>query len=140
MVKDWRANRGVQALDIVTRFDSIVEKRIREAQEQGKFDNLPGHGKPLDLEEDGHVPDDLKLCHKILKNAGCVPKELEINFEIRKMEDLIAGMTDVAAKYGAMKKLGVLKQTMLKSKSAAAFHVPEAYVDKLVERVEKKNL
>lgn len=125
-------------MDIVTRFDRIVESKIREAQEQGKFDNLPGHGKPLDLEEDDHVPEDLRLCHKILKNAGCVPKELEINVEIKKMEDLIAGMTDVSSKYSAMKKLGVLKQTMLKSKSAAAFHVPEVYMDKLVERVEKR--
>ena len=69
-------------MDNVTRFDSIVEKKIREALEQGKLDNLPGHGKPLNLEDDGHVPDDLKLAHKILKNAGCVPKELEINIEI----------------------------------------------------------
>ncbi len=125
-------------MDIVTRFDSIVEKKIREALEQGKFDNLQGHGKPLNLEDDNHVPEDLKLCHKILKNAGCVPKELEIHIEIRKMEDLIAGMTDVSAKYSAMKKLGVLKQTMLRTKGAAAFHVPERYEDKLVARVEKK--
>lgn len=28
-------------------FESIAEKRIREAQERGEFDNLPGAGKPL---------------------------------------------------------------------------------------------
>jgi len=125
-------------MDIVTRFDSIVEKKIREALEHGKLDNLPGHGKPLNLEDDGHVPDDLKLAHKILKNAGCVPKELEINIEIRRMEDLIAGMSDVSAKYSAIKKLGVLRQTMLRTRSDAALHIPEGYEDKLVERVEKK--
>ena len=125
-------------MDITTRFESIVEQRIREALEQGKFDNLPGHGKPLCIEDDSHIPEDLRLSHKILKNAGCVPKDLEINIEIRRMEDLIAGMDDVADTYRAMKKLGVLRQKMLRTKGPAAFHIPENYEQKLVERVEKK--
>ncbi|HET6693195.1 MAG TPA: DUF1992 domain-containing protein [Pedococcus sp.] len=29
------------------RFESLVERQIREAQERGEFDNLPGAGKPL---------------------------------------------------------------------------------------------
>ena len=32
---------------------SAVEKQIREAQERGEFDNLPGAGKPLDLSDSG---------------------------------------------------------------------------------------
>jgi Domain of unknown function (DUF1992) len=36
------------------RLESLVEKQIREAQERGEFDNLPGSGKPLDL----GAPDD----------------------------------------------------------------------------------
>jgi hypothetical protein len=30
-------------------YESAVDKAIREAQERGEFDNLPGAGKPLDL-------------------------------------------------------------------------------------------
>jgi hypothetical protein len=125
-------------MDIVTRFESIVEKRIREAQEQGKFDNLPGHGKPLCMEDDSSIPEDLRLAHKILKNAGCVPKELEINLEIRRMEDLIDGMDDVASKYHAMKKLTVLRQKMVHSRGPAALRIPENYEQKVVDRVERK--
>lgn len=33
--------------------ESAVEKQIREAQERGEFDNLPGAGKPLDLRDSG---------------------------------------------------------------------------------------
>ena len=29
------------------RFESWVDKRIREATERGEFENLPGAGKPL---------------------------------------------------------------------------------------------
>ena len=34
-------------------WESPVEKQIREAQERGDFDNLPGAGKPLDLSDAG---------------------------------------------------------------------------------------
>jgi len=34
-------------------WESPVEKQIREAQERGEFDNLPGAGKPLDLSDSG---------------------------------------------------------------------------------------
>jgi hypothetical protein len=34
-------------------WESPVEKQIREAQERGDFDNLPGAGKPLDLSDSG---------------------------------------------------------------------------------------
>src|SRR6476620_4136435 len=34
-------------------WESAVDKQIREAQERGEFDNLPGAGKPLDLSDSG---------------------------------------------------------------------------------------
>ena len=37
-------------------WESSVERQIREAQERGEFDNLPGAGKPLDL-SDSDDPD-----------------------------------------------------------------------------------
>jgi hypothetical protein len=40
----------------MARWIDIAEQRIREAQERGEFDDLPGAGKPLDL-SDAHDPD-----------------------------------------------------------------------------------
>lgn len=37
--------------------ESWVDKQIREAQERGEFDNLPGHGKPLTNLGDPNDPD-----------------------------------------------------------------------------------
>jgi hypothetical protein len=34
-------------------YESPVDRAIREAQERGEFDNLPGAGKPLDLRDAG---------------------------------------------------------------------------------------
>ncbi|HEV7663802.1 MAG TPA: DUF1992 domain-containing protein, partial [Chloroflexota bacterium] len=49
-------------------WESAVDKQIREAQERGDFDNLPGRGKPLDLTSWGDG--DWALAHHILKQAG----------------------------------------------------------------------
>jgi hypothetical protein len=53
----------------------IAEQRIREAARAGSFDNLPGAGKSLSLEDDSHVPEELRMAYKILRNAGYVPEE-----------------------------------------------------------------
>jgi len=97
----------------------IVEQRIKEAQERGEFDNLPGHGKPLDLEDDSHVPEDLRIAYKILKNADCLPPELQEKKEIRQMEDLLASLPDEKERYKLTKKINfrIMKLNMVGKKS-----------------------
>ena len=56
---------------------SIAERRIEESMAKGDFDDLPGRGKPLELEDDSHVPPELRMAYKVLRNAGCVPPVLE---------------------------------------------------------------
>ena len=58
-------------------FELIAERKIAEAAAQGEFDNLPGAGKPLDLEEDALVPEDQRMANRILRNAGFAPREVE---------------------------------------------------------------
>jgi len=69
--------------------ENIAEERIREAMARGEFANLPGAGKPLHLEDDAMVPEDLRVAYKILKNAGCIPPELELRKEILTLRDLL---------------------------------------------------
>jgi uncharacterized coiled-coil protein SlyX len=69
-------------------FEAIVEERIKAAQEQGRFDNLDGKGKPLTF-EDSHVPDELRMAHKILKNSGFLPPEVEIRKQMNTIQELI---------------------------------------------------
>jgi hypothetical protein len=59
-------------------FDSIAERKIAEAIAAGELDNLPGAGQPLELDDDSHVPEDLRAAYRILKNAGCVPPEVQM--------------------------------------------------------------
>ena len=91
-------------------FDLIAEQRIAEAVSRGEFDELPGAGKPLELEDDPLVPEDLRLAYRILKNAGFVPPEVEQLNEIRQLEDLVlVGTLDAHAHSRAVRKLALLR-------------------------------
>ena len=86
-------------------FERLAEQRILEAMEQGEFDNLPGAGKPLILNDYPFVPDELWMAHKILRNAGCLPPEVEERKEISRLEELLAGLQDDAERTQAQKRL-----------------------------------
>jgi hypothetical protein len=100
-------------------FDKIAEKRIRDALEKGDFDALPGRGKPLHLEDDSGVPEDLRLAYKILKNANCLPPEVELKREIRQMEDMLATLPDEKEKYRHIKRINykIMQLNMMGRKS-----------------------
>jgi hypothetical protein len=51
-------------------FELLAEKKIQEAASRGELDELPGAGRPLDLDDDALVPEELRMANRILKNAG----------------------------------------------------------------------
>jgi hypothetical protein len=69
-------------------FESLVEERIRKAQKDGAFYDLPGANKPLNF-EDENIPEELRISHKILKNAGFLPPEIELKKKISHTEQLL---------------------------------------------------
>jgi len=74
--------------------ERIVEERILRAQTEGRFDNLAGSGRPLALDADSGVDDDLRLAYKILKNANCLPPEVELRRELVTLGTLIRSVDD----------------------------------------------
>ncbi len=64
-------------------WEDAVNKQIREAMDRGEFENLPGRGKPLDLDENPFTPRDWRLAYKILKDAGMSPEWIEQDKDIR---------------------------------------------------------
>ena len=57
--------------------DLIADAKIREAAEKGVFRELPGRGKPLQLDPMEDVPPELRGAYSVLKNAGFLPEELD---------------------------------------------------------------
>ena len=71
-------------------WESFVERQIREAQEAGEFDNLPGFGKPIAELDEPH--DDLWWIKNLLKREklSIVPPSLEILRKVeREMENIL---------------------------------------------------
>jgi hypothetical protein len=121
-------------------FEKIADERIREAIDRGELDDLPGKGEPLFLESDGHLPADLRIAYKILKNADCLPPELELRKEIRTTEALLAGIQDTQEKYRQIKKLNflIMKLNMMRRVSPL-LEDDQVYYEKVVERLGGEN-
>jgi hypothetical protein len=75
-------------------FSKIAEQRIRDAIERGDFDRLENSGKPLNLEDETWIPEDLRSAYRVLKNAGCIPPELELRKEVLNLRELIETIDD----------------------------------------------
>ena len=69
--------------------DQLAEEHIREAQQQGAFDDLPGAGQRLVLDDDSAVPPELRAAYRLLRNAGYLPPELQLRRDIADVEQLL---------------------------------------------------
>ena len=86
-------------------FDRIVEAIIKDAMERGEFDDLPGKGKPIDLTEYFETPEEIRLAHSILKNAGMTSREVELLKEIAELKQVRAALLDEKKKQEIEKQI-----------------------------------
>lgn len=118
-------------------FSILAEERIKEAMKNKEFDNLPGKGKPLPKDDLAHVPNELRIGYKILKNAGMVPEEVQLKKEMLQIEDLIACCHDENEREHLKKKLNekLIRFNLLMEKrkigSSRAFKKYQSKLNKL---------
>ncbi|NOT57539.1 MAG: DUF1992 domain-containing protein [Deltaproteobacteria bacterium] len=86
-------------------FARVAEERIREAQREGAFDNLPGKGKPLALEDQSLIPEELRMSYHILKNAHVLPPEAELRKDIQTLQDLLKYVEDESERKAMAKEI-----------------------------------
>jgi hypothetical protein len=55
--------------------DSLPAARPVHANRHRELAARPGSGEPLTLDDDSHVPAELRAGYRLLKNAGCLPPE-----------------------------------------------------------------
>jgi hypothetical protein len=137
-VEHFGLPNGGASMSLFSAYHRLVEEKIREAVQRGEFDNLPGSGEPLQLDDDSHLPDDLRIAHKILKNADCLPPELQLRKDIRQTEELLAGIQDTKEKYRRMKKLNfmIMKLNMMRRVSPL-LEEDQRYYEKIVDKITK---
>lgn len=118
-------------MDII---DQLVERRITEAIARGDFEGLPGAGRPLEIDDDRLVPEELRVAHRIMKNAGFVPEELQLFAEIRSVEQLLLQARAGDEHLAASARLRVLLER-LGSCRAMPLQSQTQYFDRLMERL-----
>lgn len=116
-------------------FLKIAERKIREAIERGELDNLRNSGKPLDLEDDRFVPEDLRAAYRVLKNAGCIPPELEIRKEILSLKDLINTLDDEKERIKKIRELNfkIMQFSIMRKRPICLESFPE-YEQRIFDR------
>jgi hypothetical protein len=114
--------------------DQIVERRIAEAIGRGDFDDLPGAGRPLTLDDDQLVPEELRVAFRIMKNAGYVPDEVRLFAELRSAEQLLMQAGRDEERVAASARVRLLLERIGAGR-AVTMQVQSQYFEQLVERL-----
>jgi len=115
---------------------ALAEEKIREAMARGEFDNLPGAGKPIVLDDDSMVPEELRVAYRILKNAGCLPPELELRKEIVTLKGLLSAATSAEERGAVMRELNakLLRFNLMRKRPLDLDDFPE-YRERVLDRL-----
>ena len=131
--------RSSQPTGAVPLFQRLAEQRILEAQRKGEFDDLPGKGQPLELEDLSSVPDELRIGYIVLKNAHVLPPEAELLKDIHILEDLLKHVEDEGERKALAKSIQwkVIRLDMLKRRSMK-LNIVRDYSRKLISKLQTK--
>jgi hypothetical protein len=86
-------------------FHRRADEKIKEAIAKAEFDNLPGKGKPLDLDAYFATPGHLRMGYSILKSANIIPEEMELLKQIKGLKKSLDSYTSQVEKRAIQKQL-----------------------------------
>ncbi|HAN8308878.1 TPA: DUF1992 domain-containing protein [Escherichia coli] len=115
--------------------DQWAERHIAEAQAKGEFDNLAGSGEPLILDDDSHVPPELRAGYRLLKNAGCLPPELEQRREAIQLLDILKGIRHDDPQYQEVSRRLSLLELKPRQAGLSTDFLRGDYADKLLDKI-----
>jgi hypothetical protein len=125
-------------VDIV---DKLAEANIQAAIERGELSNLPGEGKPLRLDDDSMIPEELRAGYRLLKNSGFLPPELQLRKEICDVEQLLRQVDDPGSQeyYRARTRLEMLRVRLDATRRGRTnLQLEDRYYLKLLDRLGAK--
>ena len=119
--------------------DALVERRIRAAMARGEFDDLPGAGRPLALDDDPLVPEELRVACRLLKSAGVLPPELDRLSQVNGLLGVISrGELAEGERSAASRRLrALLVELELSGRAATAQAVWQQYGEALRSRCDQ---
>jgi len=119
--------------------DLLAERRIAEAIARGDFDDLPGTGRPLELDDDPLIPNELRAAYRILKNAGFVPPEVAARREIGDLAAWVVQAEAGPARSRSLARLQFLRMKLALSRPDATLPLAGEYSDSLCARLGRED-
>ncbi|WP_232667030.1 J-domain-containing protein [Pseudonocardia sp. TRM90224] len=121
----------------VPKYETAVDKAIREAQERGAFDNLPGHGKPLRGLDQPH--DDNWWLNDWMKREGVsmealLPMSIQLRKEIDRLPATLQGLRSEAAVRDAVNELNGRIVEFMRAPEGPAIPIRRVDLDDALER------
>lgn len=83
----------------------LINQRIREAEADGAFDNLPGAGKPLPEEDD---PENA-LINRLIRENGAVPEFVSLGRELKTLREALAATGDRTKRTEILKEMSMME-------------------------------
>src|SRR5210317_422305 len=121
--------------------DRLVEEQINIAERQGVFEDLPGQGRPLMLEDNSAIPAELRAAYRILRNAGYLPPELELRNEIRELEHLLNNLEIDSEQQSIRRRLCLLRTRLEASGHETSLLLRDSrYREQVIEKVARDKL
>ena len=118
--------------------DELVERHISDAQRKGEFDNLPGSGEPLVLEDDSHIAPELRAGYRLLKNAGCLPPEFEQRREAVELVDLLKSVRKDDPRHIELSRRLTLIELKLRQAGVSTDFLRGEYCERLMQRIDEE--
>lgn len=118
--------------------DQWAERHILDAQRNGAFDSLTGRGEPLLLDDDSHVPPELRAGYRLLKNAGCLPPEMQQRKDAIELVDLLKTVHIQSKEYQELSKKLALLELKLRQAGINTDFLRGEYAAKLMQHIDEE--
>ena len=113
-------------------WETLIDRQIRAAMEDGRFDDLPFKGEPIPLEDDS-LAGDWAMAFHILRNAGVAPPWIEADKEVRALlhrRDAILAGAETASPIARSRYRKDLERAVVEINAAIARLNAEAPTDR----------
>lgn len=92
----------------------LITQKIREAEANGEFDNLPGAGKPLPKVDDPANA----LIKRLIEENGAVPEFVSLSRELQKLRAEFHEVDDRTKRREIMKEMSMMEAKIELAKKA----------------------
>lgn len=119
-------------------FSRLAEQKIEEAIRNGELDHLPFAGKKLPIDDLSHIPEDLRMSYRIMKNAGYVPEEVTLRKECVRLYDLLGAACSDGEQEQLQRKLNEKRlrlQLLMEQRGLSGNSAFAQYESKVMERL-----